>query len=108
MKAQINLFDDAGWEVAVEYPAGAMKKVLRDEKEGKTILLRLPPNFKMAMHSHLSAEQHFILEGEYTGEGKVYRRGTYQKFDPHEEHGPFESATGALLLVIWDPYPEEG
>ncbi len=105
MKAQINLFDDAGWEVAAEYPEGAMKKVLRDEGGAKTILLRLPENFYMAPHSHLTTEQHFIIEGTYTSDGKVYQKGTYQIFKAHENHGPFQSEKGALILVVWDPYP---
>jgi len=51
-----------------------------------------------------TTEQHFILKGEYKSEGKVYKEGDYQVFSAHENHGPFESKKGALVLVVWDPY----
>jgi len=103
MATSTNLFEEIKWEDAPEYPALTKKKLLRDQDGFKTILLKLSQGFYMAPHSHLSAEQHLILRGEYISEGKVYRAGTYQKFDAHEEHGPFESKSGALVLVIWDP-----
>jgi anti-sigma factor ChrR (cupin superfamily) len=105
MKEQMNLYDDAHWKDAPEYGSGAEKKTLRDENGRKTILLKLPVNFHMADHTHISTEQHFILKGEYKSEGKIYREGDYQIFSEHENHGPLESAKGALVLVVWDPYP---
>lgn len=104
MKEQINLYDDAHWQEASEYGSSAQKKTLRDENGAKTILLRLPENFHMAEHTHVTTEQHFILKGEYKSEGKVYREGAYQIFSSHENHGAFESETGALVLVVCDPY----
>jgi anti-sigma factor ChrR (cupin superfamily) len=58
----------------------------------------------MESHSHLTTEQHFVLRGSYTSEGKTYPEGSYQIFYAHEEHGPFHSENGAMVLVIWDPY----
>ncbi len=104
MKKIINLFDEFNWVEASEYSAGTKKKVLRDDEKGKTILLKLPEGFYMASHSHLSAEQHFLIRGTYTSDGKVYHEGTYQNFAAHEDHGPFESEHGALILVVWDQY----
>jgi anti-sigma factor ChrR (cupin superfamily) len=104
MKEKMNLYDDAHWQEASEYGSGAKKKTLRDENGKKAILLRLPENFHMADHTHVTTEQHFILEGEYKSEGKVYHKGDYQIFSAHENHGPFESEKGALVLVVWDPY----
>jgi len=106
MKAYVNLYEDSGWEDAAEYPTGTKKKVLRDENGAKTILLRLPEKFYMPAHTHVTTEQHFILQGKYKSEGVVYSAGTYQMFSTHENHGPFESENGALILVVWDPYPE--
>jgi anti-sigma factor ChrR (cupin superfamily) len=102
MLRSTNLFDDTEWQDAPEYDALTKKKVLRDQHGTKTILLKLPQGFHMAPHSHITAEQHILLKGEYIIDGKVYRPGTYQKFDAHEEHGPFESKDGALVIVIWD------
>ena len=107
MKEQINLFDHANWQEASEYGSGAKKKTLRDENGAKTILLRLPKNFHMDAHTHVTTEQHFIIKGKYKSEGKTYNKGTYQIFQPHENHGPFESKKGALVLVVWDSYPSE-
>ena len=105
MKKILNLFNDEHWEDAIEYPDGTKQKVLRDnEKNGKTILLKLPAGFSMAPPSHVTTEQHFVLEGEYTSDGTFYPKGSYQIYYPHEEHGPFESENGALILVIWDPF----
>ncbi|MGC9470073.1 MAG: cupin domain-containing protein [Bacteroidales bacterium] len=104
MKETINVYNDSHWEDASEYPSGTKKMVLRDEKGAKTILLKLPEGFYMAPHSHVTTEQHFLIDGEYISEGKTFLSGTYQKFDAHETHGPFESKKGALILVVWDPY----
>ena len=84
----INLFDQRNWEEAENYPEGTLKKTLRDDNGDRTILLKLPKGFKMESHSHITTEQHFVLKGEYIS----------------EDHGPFRSKNGALVLVIWDPY----
>lgn len=107
MKEIVNLYDDSGWQDAEEYPSSTKMKVLRDEDGAKTILLKLPEKFYLPAHSHITTEQHFIISGEYKSEGKTYGQGTYQIFQPHENHGPFESEKGALILVVWDPYPKK-
>ncbi len=103
MKNFVNLFDNQKWEDAEEYPDGTKRKLLRDEYGAKTVLLKFPAGFNMAPHSHITTEQHFVLEGEYNSNGHLYGAGSYQIFYPHEEHGPYESKNGALILVIWDP-----
>ncbi len=103
MKKFMNLFEDLNWEEANGYPKGTQRKLLREEKNGRTVLLKLPKGFKLGAHSHLTAEQHFVLEGEYTSDGVVYPTGSYQIFSAGDEHGPFESENGALVLIIWDP-----
>ena len=100
----INLFNDVNWEKADNYPEGTLRKILRDENNARTILLKLPKGFKMESHSHITSEQHFVLKGAYTSEGLTYREGSYPIFYAHEEHGPFKSKNGALVLVVWDPY----
>ncbi|MEN8117980.1 MAG: cupin domain-containing protein [Bacteroidota bacterium] len=99
-----NIFDEYGWEKAVNYPEGTLRKVLRDENGAKTLLIKYPKGFKMDAHSHVTAEQHVVLEGSYTSNGKEYTAGSYELIAAHENHGPFESKEGALVLVIWDPY----
>lgn len=103
MKKSMNLFEDLNWENADDYFQGARRKVLRDENGANTILLKLPKGFYRAPHSHLATEQHLVLEGEYMSNGKKFKKGSYQIYSAGDEHGPFESENGALILVIWDP-----
>lgn len=104
MKNLMNVFNETGWEQADNYPKGTLRKILRDENSAKTMLLKFPKGFNMDPHSHITAEQHFVLEGSYSSKGKDYPAGSYQLIAAHEDHGPFESENGALILVIWDPY----
>jgi len=104
MKKLMNLFDQLNWEKADNYPEGTFKKNLRDEDGSKTILLKIPAGFKMPLHSHITTEQNLVLEGAFTYDGSTYHKGSYQIFYAHEDHGPFYSKEGALVLVIWDPY----
>ena len=97
-----NLFETSNWEDAIGYHDGTLRTVLRDDANGKTILLKLPPGFYMAPHSHLTTEEHFILDGSYEINGETFGKGSYQIFEPHSEHGPFYSKDGALVLVMWD------
>lgn len=103
MKNIINIYDQLHWDEACGYPKGTRIKVLRDENGAKTILLKLPQEFNLESHSHVMAEQHFILEGEYESDGQIYGAGSYQLIPSHADHGPFKSKNGALVLVIYDP-----
>jgi anti-sigma factor ChrR (cupin superfamily) len=96
--------NDMEWQQAKNYPEGTMSKILRDDGERKTILLKVPPGFKMDSHSHTVVEQHFILEGEYEIGGKIHKVGSYQLIPQEYTHGPFYSENGAVILVIWDAY----
>ena len=107
MKKMMNLFDDLNWEDAEGYTDGTKRKILRNDDKGKTMLLKLPPGFSMAPHTHITAEQHFVLKGEYMSGGVSYPAGSYQIFSSGDEHGPFESKDGALVLVVWDPFETE-
>ena len=102
MKNIINIFDALNWKEATNYPEGTLMKALRDDDNGKTILLKLPKGFSMPAHSHIMTEQHFVLDGMYTSDNVICPKGSYQLIRAHEDHGPFESKEGALILVIWD------
>ena len=98
---------EMAWEEAKGYPPGAKMKVLREgsEREGRTILLRIEKGWEMAPHTHVTTEQHYVLEGTYEGEGAVHGPGTYRLIPANENHGPFLTRTGATILVTWDPFP---
>ena len=95
---------DLSWEPAEKYPDGTMRKVLRTSSQGQpmTMLLKLPPGFVADEHSHVLAEHHYVLEGEYEVKGEVFRAGHYHFISEHTTHGPFESLNGAQLLVVWE------
>ena len=103
MKEFRDLFDDLNWEIVKGYARGTKQKVLRDDDHAKTILLKLPKGFHVARHSHVTNEQFLVLEGEYISDDKIYQAGAYDMFNAHEEHGPFETKDGALILFLWDP-----
>ncbi len=52
----MNLYDDLAWEDAVDYFNGTKGKVLREENGAKAVLLKLPKDFHMQLHSHVVAE----------------------------------------------------
>ena len=92
------------WEEAPGYPSGTLMKVLRRDEKGQhlTVVLKLGEGFEMEGHSHIGIEQHFVLEGEYESEGRIYQTGSYRLIPRETTHGPFRSEKGALLLVVWD------
>jgi len=98
-------YEKMKWTSAAGYPEGSKIKILREggPGEGKTFLRKIKRGFKMEGHSHTAVEQHFVLQGEYESEGKIYKAGTYRLIPEHETHGPFKSSKGAVILVIWDP-----
>ena len=91
------------WEAAPNYPQGAERKVLRRDDKGNplAILLKLPSGFELDDHSHVLAEQHYVLEGEYESMGERFSSGHFRSIPEHADHGPFRSSTGAVVLVIW-------
>jgi len=96
------------WEVAEGYPSGTMVKILRDEGEVRTLLMKIPPGFHLDPHSHTVTEQHFILEGGYETSGWKFGPGTYHYLPARHLHGPYDSKDGAVVFVIWEcPEPEE-
>ena len=95
-------YEKMEWSNAKGYPAGTKIKLLREQGESQTFLLKLPAGFDMEGHSHIATEQHFVLDGEYQSEGKKYGLGSYRLIPARKNHGPFVSDHGATLLVIWN------
>jgi anti-sigma factor ChrR (cupin superfamily) len=89
------------WQAADSYPEGTEIKLLRDEGDARSALLRLPRGFRMDAHTHTCVEQHFILEGKYEVDGREHGPGTYQYLPARVNHGPFASRDGAVVLVVW-------
>jgi quercetin dioxygenase-like cupin family protein len=95
---------DVPWDPAGDYHEGTEWKVLHRGPEDKlrAILLKLPPAFKMDAHAHVHTEHHYVLEGQYESQGRSFPAGSYRIIPAHANHGPFESASGAIILVIWE------
>ncbi len=53
-------------------------------------------------HSHISAEYHDILEGEYQVKDVHFHAGHYRMIPEHANHGSFRSETGVVVLVMWE------
>lgn len=98
-----NIYDELHWEEAEGYPTGTRMKTLRDDNGHKTILLKLPKGFSAQSHSHIFDEQHLVISGEYESEGEIFASGSYRIISAHNDHGPFSSKNGAIVLIIWDP-----
>jgi anti-sigma factor ChrR (cupin superfamily) len=97
-------YQEIPWEQAPGYPSGTLMKVLRRDEKGHTltVLLKLGEGFEMEGHSHIGTEQHFVLEGEYESEGRIYPTGSYRMIPSETSHGPFKSEKGAVIFVAWD------
>lgn len=96
---------DMEWEDLAVFPGNAKAKLLREEPEGgaKTMLVRLAVGTTVAEHVHTAAVQHYVIEGEYESEGRVYRAGTYRIISPHETSAPMTTRGGCVMLMIYDP-----
>lgn len=102
MQEQVFNIDEMEWELAIRYPAGAEVKVLRQGEDwgSWTILLKMPPNWQMYPHVHEATEEHFVLEGAYEVDARVYAKGTYQLIPAGTSHGQLKSRSGAVVLII--------
>jgi quercetin dioxygenase-like cupin family protein len=98
-----NLFDNVGWIDAQNYPEGTRMKIVHEEGEVKTFILKVPKGSVMKKHSHSHFEQHFLLEGEYVVDGKLCKKGTCQYYKPNESHGPYDVKNTSFILVVFYP-----
>lgn len=93
------------WEKLTEFPGDGEVKRLRDREraKGKTILVRLHAGGRVTPHSHTAAVQHYVLEGEYESEGKIYGAGTYRLLPGHADVADISTQNGVTTLMIYDP-----
>jgi quercetin dioxygenase-like cupin family protein len=47
------------------------------------------------------AEALYVIEGDFTNEGKQYQAGTSLHFKAGKAHGPHATKDGCKLLVLW-------
>ena len=62
----------------------------------------MKPNASIPAHLHNGmAEALYVVEGDFTNEGKQYQAGTSLHFKAGKEHGPHTTQNGCKLLVLW-------
>jgi quercetin dioxygenase-like cupin family protein len=62
----------------------------------------MKPNASIPAHLHNGmAEALYVVEGDFTNEGKQYQAGTSLHFKAGKEHGPHSTKNGCKLLVLW-------
>lgn len=94
-----------GWGELRGFPGRAEIKVLREESlsGAKTILVRIPPNGEIHPHGHRGVVQHYVLEGQYQTEGKMFGPGSYRMMPEHFDVSPITTEGGVTILMIYDP-----
>ncbi len=97
------------WQPAGGYGMGAEERVLSvgGSMAPRTILLKIPPGWRMEAHSHLNTELHYILQGEYESQGKTYQAGTFCVIPKEVKHGAYSTKTGATIMVTWCNHCDE-
>jgi hypothetical protein len=105
MEAQTVHTSDMAWEATTRFPGTAEIKVLRHEgdRKARTLLVRLGAGGRVTPHSHIGTVQHYVLEGEYEAEGKIYGVGTFRLFHEHADIPEITTRKGATILMIYDP-----
>ena len=70
---------------------------------GPVILhIDMKPGAVIPAHLHKGmAEALYVVEGDFTNEGKQYQAGTSLHFKAGKAHGPQTTKNGCRLLVLW-------
>ena len=68
------------------------------------VMLHIAMNPGAVIPAHLHkgmTEALYVVEGDFTNEGKQYQAGTSLHFMAGKEHGPHTTKNGCKLLVLW-------
>jgi quercetin dioxygenase-like cupin family protein len=64
--------------------------------------LTMKPGAVIPAHLHKGmAEALYVVEGDFTNEGKQYQPGTSLHFKAGNIHGPHSTKNGCKLLILW-------
>jgi anti-sigma factor ChrR (cupin superfamily) len=90
---------------------GVYWKVLREDGDRKTVLVRYDRGAMIPRHRHLGDEEIFVIEGSVSDDTGTCKAGDYARRPPGCVHA-VRSAEGALVLAIMtggtEPVSEPG
>ena len=95
---------EMNWEASTDFPGDAEVITLRAEpaRKARTVLVRLHPGGRAAPHCHIATVQHYVLEGEYESEGKIYGAGTYRLLPGDADVAEMTTQNGVTILMIYE------
>jgi anti-sigma factor ChrR (cupin superfamily) len=82
---------------------GVELKVLRQDRDSRSYLLRLAAGARIPAHAHGLDEESLVLEGDATINGVLCRSGDYHFAPQGKPHGTISSQAGCLLFVRGAP-----
>jgi anti-sigma factor ChrR (cupin superfamily) len=90
---------------------GVHWKILHEQGDARTVLVRYAPGAVVPRHRHVGDEQIFVIEGSVTDDTGTCAAGDYARRPPGCVH-TVRSPGGALVLAIMtggtEPVPEGG
>jgi len=84
------------WKQVIE---GVQIKLLRQEGEQKSFLLKMMANSSIPSHAHSKDEESFVIEGSVELEGILCHAGDYHFAQAGSHHQTIRSTQGCTLLV---------
>jgi anti-sigma factor ChrR (cupin superfamily) len=94
----------------IERRPGVHWKVLFEDGEQRTVLVRYAPGAVVPRHRHLGDEQIYVLEGSVSDDTGTCTAGDYARRPPGCVH-TVHSASGALVLAVMsgtvEPVPDQ-
>ncbi len=78
---------------------GVELKLLRQDGDSRSYLLRMAPGSRIPSHAHALDEESLILEGDATINGVLCRAGDYHFAPQGKPHSALTSQDGCLLFV---------
>jgi anti-sigma factor ChrR (cupin superfamily) len=84
------------WKIAFE---GVCIKLLHQDGEHKSFLIKMAANSSIPSHAHTQNEESFVIEGSVELEGILCHVGDYHFAKMGSKHQAIKSSEGCVLLV---------
>lgn len=81
-----------------------VKQLAANEEKGYIMLLmKVAAGTSYPPHHHSSAEECYVIEGDFFAEGKTLGPGDFHHADGGSDHEPLHTKNGCTLLLVVDP-----